>query len=117
EKLTFIRNILRLEISYYFANNMNMVLKTGMYLKNVITHKAGQKEIPLLAYYAERMQSQLQQGFYITHLLEQMTFLESQFTSIFDNNNNIADLQQDLTAYAEFLQEIMESKMMRMITL
>ena len=117
EKLPVFRHILRLQMSYYFATHMSMFLKTGMSLKNVITHMAGQKEIPLLAYYAERMQSQLQQGFYITHLLEQMTFLESQFTSIFDNNNKIADLQQDLTAYAEFLQEIMESKMMRMITL
>src|SRR5699024_11811849 len=93
DKLPVFRHILRLLISYYIATHMSMFLKTGMSLKNVITHMAGQKEIPLLAYYAERMQSQLQQGFYITHLLEQMTFLESQFTSIFDNNNNIADLQ------------------------
>src|SRR5699024_4826900 len=97
--------------------HMSMFLKTGMSLKNVITHMAGQKEIPLLAYYVERMQSQLQQGFYIMHLLEQMTFLESQFTSIFDNNNNIFDLHQYFTVYIEFLQAIMECKMFRMITL
>src|SRR5699024_4547145 len=117
EKLPVFRHILRLQMSYYSGNDMSMVLITGMSVTSGISQMAGKKEIPLLAYYAECMQSHLHQGLYITHLLEQMTFLESQFTSIFDNKNNIADLHQHLTAYAEFLQEIMESKMMRMITL
>lgn len=116
-KLPIYRYLLRLQTSYYFATHMSMFLKTGMSMKNVILHMTSQQELPLLSYYAERMQTQLQHGFYINHLLEQMDFLDSQMTSIFENNNNIADLQQDLTAYASFLQDMMERKMMRIITL
>src|SRR5699024_12327113 len=65
EKLPVFRHILRLQMSYYFATHMSMFLKTVMSLKNVITHRAGKKEIPLIAYYIEKIYSKVQKVYHI----------------------------------------------------
>ena len=116
EKIPIFRSILQMQTSYYFATHMAMFLKTGMSMKDVLYHMSKQNELKLIAYYAELMMMELQNGFYIDRLLEHLTLIDKQISAIFKKNNNIEDLEQDLTAYADFMAEIIERKIIKIIS-
>lgn len=116
EKIPVYRHLLRLQNSYYFAAHLSMFLKTGMSLKEIINQMKAQNKLPILAYYAELMLMELQQGHYVQGLLQHLPFIDRQLALLFEKNNNVNDLEQDLDIYALFLTETIEAKIMKMIT-
>lgn len=117
EKIPIYRTFLKMQTSYYFATHFSMFLKTGMPLKDVLTHISGQEKMPILSHYANLMMMQLQNGIYIDNLLPNLFFIEPQIAVIFQKNNNTAALEKDLSMFADFLAENLERKVLRIITL
>jgi competence protein ComGB len=113
EKIPIFHMFIRLQTSYYFATHMGMFLKTGMSMKDVITHMKEQKKLPIIAYYAELMMMELASGYYIDQLLDRLPLIEKQLALLFRKNENVKALEQDLTIYADFLTETMEQKIMK----
>lgn len=116
EKIPVYRTILRLQTSYYMATHINMFLKTGMSIKDIIIQMKEQQKLLIIAYYAELMYLELQNGHYMDHLLQQLPFIDKHLALLFEKNNNVYGLEKDLEIYAYFLTETMEQKIMKMIT-
>src|SRR5699024_11726438 len=89
---------------------------TGMSMKTIIIQMKKQNRIPIIAYYAELMLMELQNGHYINHLLIQLPFIEKQLALLFEKNSNAKNLEKDLDIYASFLTDTLEQKILKMIT-
>lgn len=111
--LPFYRSFIRMQTSYYFTAHISMFLQTGMSMKEILQQMVRQQKLPIIAYYAKRMQMQLQNGFQLGHLINSFYFIESQIAHIFDQHQNNDSLEQDLRAYADFVIENMERKVSR----
>lgn len=117
QKIPIYRTILKLQTSYYFSTHINMYLKAGMSLKNILEQLKTQNHLPILRYYVELMYQQLQSGHYVHPLLLELAFIDRPLALLFERQNNQTYLEKDLEAYATMLTEQMEQKVMRVITL
>lgn len=115
KKIPFIRYFVKLQTSYYFATHMSMFLKTGLPLKDIISHLEKQNELKIIAYYSNLMRAELERGLYIDQLILELYFIENQISTIFKNNMSMQELEKDLAVYGELLQEKYQDKMMMVI--
>lgn len=117
KKIPLYRSFLTMQTSYYFATHLSMFLKAGMPMKEILENISKQNKLPILAYYGQLMIEQLKNGVYIDALLKKLPLFENQLGNIFQKNNNIEALEQDLSAFAQFISETLERKIMQMITM
>lgn len=115
--IPFYRHYVKLQTSFLFATHLSTLLKTGMSIKEILNVLAAQKKLPILSYYAEQMTYELSKGVYVTNLLTEMIFIDSQLSSIFQKNVDTNALERDLRAYADYLTEELHRKMMKVLTL
>src|SRR5699024_4597175 len=85
--------------------------------KDTLQNMSKQTKLPIVSYYTSLIMNQLANGFLIVHLLDNLTFIDKQLANVFHNNTNAETLAKDLAVYAEFLNEDMERKIMRIITM
>lgn len=111
------RSYLRVQTSFKFATHLSTQLKTGISLKEVLHNMSKQKKMPIISYYTSLMTIELNKGLQLPHLLSQLTFLDIQFTEIFQKNTNNLSLEKDLAVYAELLTEELQRKIMKAITI
>ncbi|AIF43445.1 DNA segregation ATPase [Virgibacillus sp. SK37] len=115
-KLPFYRTILRLQTSFQFATHFQTLLKTGMNYKDILLQMKQQEKQPIIAYYSGLLIGELSRGFYISSLLSQFSFLDKQLVAIFQKNNDSLELEKELSLYAEWLSESIQTKLMKSIT-
>src|SRR5690625_6780672 len=89
---------------------MSMFLKTGLSLKEILTHLSKQKENLIINYYAKLMIKQLENGENLSHLIMNLYFLEINIAQIFDANIDSSLLERDLSAYSEQMNEQIKLK-------
>ena|SRR5690625_787452 len=117
QKIPIYRSYVRMQTSYYFATHISMFLQTGMSMNKILDQMSKQKKLPIIAYYTQLMQLQLQNGFQLGPLLMNFPFIEQQIAYIFDHNQNNDTLEQDLRTYADYITENMEGKTTKIIML
>src|SRR5690625_3184390 len=117
QKIPIYRFYVRMQTSYYFATHISMFLQTGMSMNKILDQMSKQKKLPIIAYYTQLMQLQLQNGFQLGPLLMNFPFIEQQIAYIFDHNQNNDTLEQDLRTYADYITENMEGKTTKIIML
>src|SRR5688500_9741483 len=89
---------------------MSMFIKTGLSLKEILTHLSKQKENLIINYYAKLMIKQLENGENLSHLIMNLYFLEINIAQIFDANIDSSLLERDLSAYSEQMNEQIKLK-------
>lgn len=110
KKIPLFRSFLRMQTSYYFTTHISMFLETGMSMKMILEQMSIQDKLPLIAFYANLMNNQLQNGFQLGHLVDNFYFIEKQIAYIFDQQQNNDTLEKDLRAYGEYVIENLEYK-------
>ncbi|MCJ0930875.1 type II secretion system F family protein [Virgibacillus halodenitrificans] len=115
-RLPFYRTILKLQTSFQFATHFQTLLKAGMNYKDILLQMKQQKKQPIIAYYSDLLIDELSRGFYISSLLSQFSFLDKQLVAIFQKNNDSLELEKELSLYAEWLSESIQTKLMKSIT-
>ncbi|WP_087971667.1 competence type IV pilus assembly protein ComGB [Oceanobacillus rekensis] len=110
------RKFLKLQTSYLFAAHFSSLLKTGMSFREILHHMSNQQKLPIIAYYASQMTTELSKGLHISSLLTVFTFMENQLTSIFRKNVDAHSLEKDLNIYSELLMEEIRRKIIKSIT-
>jgi len=111
------RTFISLQTSYHFAVHLSSLLKTGMPIKDILKTMSQQKKLPIIAYYASLMTSQLTQGYYVSSLLEQLPLIKKQLAYIFQKNTDMNALEKDLSIYTELVLEDTHNRIMKLITL
>ncbi|MFS0672801.1 competence type IV pilus assembly protein ComGB [Ornithinibacillus sp. 179-J 7C1 HS] len=114
--LPIYRGYVKLNTSFLFSTHVETLLKTGLPIKDVLTILSKQTKLPLLSYYATQLINGLNQGFPISLIMEQLTFLSPQLTSIFQKNSNSESLEKDLATYSTFLIDELNDKIVNIIT-
>src|SRR5699024_1089419 len=99
QKIPLYKYLLKLQTSYYLTLQMSMILKTGLSLKEILTHLSKQKENLIINHYAKLMIKQLENGENLSHLIMNLYFLEINIAQIFDANIDSKLLERDLSAY------------------
>lgn len=110
KRIPLFRSFLRMQTSYYFTTHISMFLETGMSMKMILEQMSSQDKLPLIAFYANLMNNQLQNGFQLGHLIDNFYFIEKQIAYIFDQQQNNDTLEQDLRAYGEYVIDNLEHK-------
>src|SRR5690625_3269299 len=59
QKIPLYKHLLKLQTSYYLTLQMSMYLKTGLSLKEIITHLSKKKENLIINYYAKIINKKL----------------------------------------------------------
>ncbi|MGJ9456956.1 competence type IV pilus assembly protein ComGB [Oceanobacillus sp. CF4.6] len=111
------RRFLKLQTSFHFAAHFSSLLKTGMSFREILQHMSKQQKLPIIAYYANQMTTELSRGLHIASLLTVFSFMENQLTAIFRKNADMHALEKDLTIYSELLMEEIQRKILKSITL
>ena len=111
------RKFMKLQTSYFFASHFSSLLKTGMSFRVILHHMSNQQKLPIIAYYANQMTTELSKGVHISSLLTVFTFLENQLTAIFRKNADAHSLEKDLNIYSELLMEEIQRKIIKGITI
>lgn len=114
EKVPLYRRYLKIHTTFQLATHISSSLKSGLPFKDILAHLTKQKQLPIVAYYAELMIRELNQGLHLEPLMLELPFLEEQMAIIFQKNNNMHMLQQDLAIYADWLIEDLQQKVMKM---
>src|SRR5690625_1123332 len=92
QKIPLYKHLLKLQTSYYLTLQMSMFVKTGLSLKEILTHLSKQKENLIINYYAKLMIKQLENGENLSHLIMNLYFLEINIAQIFDANIEIKSI-------------------------
>ncbi|HEX6594437.1 MAG TPA: competence type IV pilus assembly protein ComGB [Bacillota bacterium] len=111
------RTYLRLQTSFLLATHLSTLLKTGMPIKEILKMLSQQNNVPIIAHYSSLMADELKKGVYITNILSQFYFVESQLATIFQKNIQSEVLERDLSTYAQMLTEEIYQKTMKTITM
>lgn len=114
-KIPLYRHFLKMQTSYYLSTHISMFLHAGLSMKEVLRAMKDQDKLPIISYYATLMTNQLSDGHKVDHLLMALPFIEKNLSYIFQKNDDYDTLQRDLTAYADYIAEEMEDKVMRLI--
>src|SRR5699024_7588100 len=110
QKIPLYKYLLKLQTSYYLTLQMIMFLKTGLSLKEILTHLSKQKENLIINHYAKLMIKQLENGENLSHLIMNLYFLEINIAQIFDANIDSKLLERDLSAYSEQMNDQIKLK-------
>ena len=110
QKIPLYKYLLKLQTSYYLTLQMSMFLKTGLSLKEILTHLSKQKENLIINHYAKLMIKQLENGENLSHLIMNLYFLEINIAQIFDANIDSKLLERDLSAYSEQMNDQIKLK-------
>lgn len=116
-KLPIYREYLKLQTTFLFCLHLSSLLKTGMPLKDSLRTLHTQKHLAILGYYAKRMETELEKGVHVAHIISTLPLFATGMDDIFQQNVNIKDLQKDLSMYAEFLINQIENKVKKAISL
>ncbi|MHA6250983.1 competence type IV pilus assembly protein ComGB [Oceanobacillus sp. CAU 1775] len=116
-RIPIYRNYLRLQTSFQFATHFSSLLKAGLSLKQTLNELSKHEKLPIIKYYADLITLDLNRGFHLSILLSELPFLEKQLVAIFQKNNDIQSLENDLSIYSEVLMEEIHRKILSMITL
>lgn len=111
------RSFLRLQNSFQFAAHFSSLLKAGLSLKEILHELASQQKLPILRFYARLLINDLNRGFHITSLLEELPFIEKQLSGIFQKNADVHALEKDLSVYSEMTLEEIQRIIVQAITL
>ncbi|MEN1970575.1 competence type IV pilus assembly protein ComGB [Lentibacillus sp. N15] len=114
--IPFYRHYKQIHVSFLFATHFSSLLKTGISIKEILTTMSKQGKIPILAYYANLMMQELNQGKHLSSLLSQFRMLDKQIPLIFQKNADSSALEKDLSIYAEFLTDELHRKIMKNLT-
>ncbi|GGN63906.1 MULTISPECIES: type II secretion system F family protein [Oceanobacillus] len=110
------RYYLRLQTSLQLATHFSSLLKAGLTLKEILAELANQNRLPILSYYAILLTNNLERGYHISSLLEELPLIEKQLAVIFQKNTTVPVLEKDLTLYSDMLLEEIERVTIRVIT-
>ncbi|MCF3941760.1 type II secretion system F family protein [Oceanobacillus alkalisoli] len=116
ERIPFYRYYLRLQTSLQLSTHFSSLLKAGLSLKEILAELARQNRLPIISYYATLLTNNLERGYHISNLLEELPLIEKQLAAIFQKNTTIPVLEKDLTLYSDMLLDEMERMMIRVIT-
>ncbi|WP_112181299.1 MULTISPECIES: type II secretion system F family protein [Paraliobacillus] len=116
ERIPLIKKVIRLHTTFLFSLHLSSLLQAGLSLKECFEVLSKQQQLPLLSYYCDILMQGLQRGQAISTILPSCTLLEHDINAIFQKNvtNNL--LIKDLKMYADFLIELIEIKVKKIIT-
>src|SRR5699024_7160145 len=77
QKIPLYKHLLKLQTSYYLTLQMSMFLKTGLSLKEILTHLSKQKENLIINYYEKLMIKQLENVENLSHLIMNLYLIKS----------------------------------------
>ena len=116
-RIPLYRSYLRLQITFLFSLHLSALLETGMPLQESLRIINREKRLPIVAYYCGRIKEELEKGIHFRELAPSLILFEPGITDVFHQNTNTKVLQKDLSIYAEFLTEQIESKIKKELAL
>lgn len=117
KRIPIYRSFLRLQNSFQFAVHFSSLLKAGLSLKEILQELTSQEQLPILRFYAQLLIHDLNRGFHIANLLEELPFIEKQLSGIFQKNADVHALEMDLSLYSEITLEEIQRIIVQAITL
>lgn len=115
ENIPFIKKIIRPQTTFLFSLHLSSLLQAGLSMKECFEILSKQQQLPLLSYYCDFLMQGLQRGQAISTILPSCTLLEHDISAIFQKNVTNDMLIKDLKMYADFLIELIEIKVKKII--
>lgn len=117
EKIPLLRTALKYHTSFYFSLHLGMFLEASLSLKKTLTHTKKQVKLPIVSYYSGWIMEELSKGTRLESMLLQLSFIDKQLATIFQQRKNNDYLAKDLLAYSEYVTDFIERFVFRLITM
>lgn len=114
--IPFIKKFIQTHTTFLFSLHLSSLLQAGLSMKDCFEILSKQQQLPLLSYYCDILMKGLQRGQAISTILPSCTLLEHDISAIFQKNVTHDMLIKDLKMYADFLIELIEIKVKKIIT-